>query len=97
MASGVERGFHAHRKLEQLAIAVSGSCTFVLDDGSVREEVRLDSADECLRIGAMVWREMRDFSADCVLLLLASELFDDGDYIRDYDEFVRHVESVRAR
>lgn len=94
MPSGAERGFHAHRKLEQLAIAVSGSCTFVLDDGSSREEVRLDRPDACLRIGPAVWREMRDFSADCVLLVLASERFEDGDYIRDYDEF---LESVRRK
>jgi dTDP-4-dehydrorhamnose 3,5-epimerase-like enzyme len=88
MASGVERGFHAHRKLEQLAIAVSGSCTFVLDDGSVREEVRLDRPDGALLMAPMVWHEMRDFSPECVLLVLASEPYSEDDYIRDYSEFL---------
>jgi dTDP-4-dehydrorhamnose 3,5-epimerase-like enzyme len=88
---GVERGFHAHRTLEQLIVAVSGSCTLVLDDGRTREELRLDDPDRGLRVGAMVWREMRDFSPDCVLLVLASQPFDESDYIRAYDDFVREV------
>ena len=89
MTTGKERGFHAHQTLEQLAIAVAGSCTFLLDDGTRREDIRLASPDEGLLMGTMVWHEMRDFSPDCVLLMLASGPFDEAEYIRDYDEFRR--------
>ena len=96
-APGAERGFHAHRTLQQLAVAVSGSCTFLLDDGTRQEEVRLDRPDTGLYIGAMVWREMRDFSPDCVVMVLASERYDERDYIRNRDDFLRHVASAGAR
>ena len=59
-----------------------------VDDGRERRDIRLDSPDLALHIGPMIWREMRDFSADCVLLVLASMHFDEGDYIRDYSEFL---------
>lgn len=91
---GSERGFHAHRTLRQLAVAVNGSCTFLLDDGTGREEVRLDRPDRGLYIGAMVWREMRDFSPDCVVMVLASEAYDEGDYIRNRDDFLSHVRAA---
>ncbi|WP_019671973.1 sugar 3,4-ketoisomerase [Psychrobacter lutiphocae] len=85
---GVSRGFHAHHQLQQLAVCVSGKCRMVLDDGHTKEEVWLDSPSKGLLIGDMVWREMHDFSDDCVLLVLASEHYDEADYIRDYDEFL---------
>jgi dTDP-4-dehydrorhamnose 3,5-epimerase-like enzyme len=85
------RGFHAHKKLNQVAICVSGSCTFVLDDGRERQEVRLTKPNEGLFIDKMIWREMKDFSSDAVLLVLASEHYDESDYIRNYDEFLRLV------
>lgn len=84
---GVSRGFHAHLDLKQLAICVKGSCRFVLDNGIVREEVLLDSPNKGLYIDSIVWREMHDFSEDCVLLVLASEHYDENDYIRDYTQF----------
>ena len=84
---GVTRGRHAHRRLTQLAVAVSGSCTMTLDDGERRASIRLDNPAEGLIIGSMVWREMSDFSPDCVLLVLADSPFDEDDYIRDYALF----------
>ncbi|MFQ3215742.1 sugar 3,4-ketoisomerase [Paraperlucidibaca sp.] len=86
--SGVARGFHAHRNLKQVAICVTGKCRMVLDDGATREEAWLDSPIKGLIIGNLVWREMHDFSADCVLLVLASEHYNEADYIRNYDEFL---------
>jgi dTDP-4-dehydrorhamnose 3,5-epimerase-like enzyme len=83
----VPRGFHAHRALLQLAVCVSGSCRIVLDDGARQEEAMLDRPDRGLLIPKMVWREMHDFSPDCVLLVLASEYYDEADYIRDYEKF----------
>lgn len=88
---GVSRGFHAHKKLQQVAVCVTGRCRMVLDDGKKREEVWLESSTEGLLIGNMVWREMHDFSHDCVLLVLASEHYSEEDYIRDYEDFLRLV------
>ncbi len=84
----VARGFHAHKKLQQVAVCVTGRCRMVLDDGKKREEVWLDSPTKGLLIGNMVWREMHDFSNDCVLLVLASENYDECDYIRNYQDFM---------
>lgn len=84
----VRRGFHAHKALEQVAVCVKGSCTFLLDNGRERVECKLDTPSKGLYIGNMIWREMYDFSEDCVLIVLASELYDEADYIREYDNFL---------
>jgi len=86
---GVARGFHAHRNLKQVAVCVSGSCRFVLDNGKQREEVILDNPITGLLIDSLTWREMYDFSSDAVLMVLASEYYDELDYIRNYDEFLK--------
>ena len=86
---GVERGFHAHINLKQICIAVKGSCTFVLDDGRKREEIKLDNPNQGLFIEGLIWREMKNFTPDCVLVVLASEHYDESDYIRDYDKFLK--------
>ena len=88
---GSARGFHAHRSLEQLMICVAGSCRIVLDDGASRSEHLLNRPDEGLLVGPMTWREMHDFSSDAILLVLASGRFDEDDYIRDYDEFLKQL------
>lgn len=88
---GVERGFHAHKNLKQIAIAVSGSCTFILDNGDNREEVNLNNPNNGLYIEGLIWREMKDFTKDCVLLVIASEHYDEKDYIRDYQQFLKEV------
>lgn len=88
---GVERGFHAHKNLEQLCIAVKGSCTFVLDDGKKKKEIKLDNPNQGLYIENLIWREMKNFSSDCVLVVLASEHYDENDYIREYNKFLEVV------
>ena len=85
------RGFHAHIDLKQIAVCVKGSCRFILDNGHTREEVTLNSPTQGLYIDELTWREMHDFSEDCVLLVLASEHYDESDYIRDYQEFLKEV------
>ena len=86
---GVRRGFHAHKNLQQVAICVSGSCKFLLDNGKERvEDIVLDSPSKGLFIDKMIWREMYDFSEDCILLVLASDYYDERDYIRNYSEFL---------
>jgi hypothetical protein len=81
------RGKHAHRNLKQLAMAVAGACTFVLEDKSGITEVRLDDPAKGLLIGPGVWREMKDFSPDCVITVLASLPYEEDEYIRDFAEF----------
>ena len=88
---GVRRGFHAHLNLEQILVCVKGSCKIHLDDGTDTAEVVLDKPYEGLYIANNMWREMYDFSPDAVLLVLASEYYDEADYIRDYDKFMQFV------
>ena len=85
---GVARGFHAHMELEQAAVCVTGSCRMILDRGFGREEIILNSSTKGIYIPTRTWREMHDFSSDCVLLVLASQHYDEGDYIRDYSQFL---------
>lgn len=85
---GISRGFHAHKKLRQVAVCVTGRCRMVLDNGQKREEVWMDSAMQGVSLPPMVWHEMHDFSPDCVLLVLASENYDEADYIRNYENFL---------
>jgi len=89
----VRRGFHAHKNLRQIAVAVRGSCRFVFDDGNERVELLLDHSSQAILIEPMVWHEMYDFSEDCVLLVMADEFYEETDYIRDYDEFLKLVKS----
>lgn len=88
---GVRRGFHAHKCLKQILICVKGSCKILLDDGSQKMEVELDAPNKGLIIESNIWREMFDFSEDAVLMVLASELYDESDYIRNYDDFIEYV------
>ena len=85
---GTIRGKHAHKELKQVLICVSGACTIEceLPDGS-KTQHRLDWPDRGLLIEGLVWREMKEFSKDAVLLVLASEHYDEKDYIRDYNVF----------
>lgn len=89
---GVSRGFHSHKNLKQVAICVKGSCRFIIDDGKNRESVLLNSAEQGLFIDNNKWREMHDLSEDCVILVIASEHYNEDDYIRDYSEFLERVD-----
>lgn len=88
---GVRRGFHAHKCLKQILVCVKGSCKILLDDGAQKEEVLLDRPNKGLIIDSHIWREMFDFSEDAVLMVLASQLYDESDYIRNYDDFISYV------
>jgi dTDP-4-dehydrorhamnose 3,5-epimerase-like enzyme len=87
----VRRGGHAHKKLKQLLIAVTGSFDVVLDDGVTKQTVRLDRAYKGLYISNMVWRELENFSSGSVCLVLASMHYDEKDYYRDYKDFITDV------
>lgn len=91
LAQGAHRGFHAHKALHQYLICVHGNCEILLDDGTQRETVLLNNPGEGLYVGPGVWREMYAFSPGAVLLVLASEFYDEDDYIRDYDRFLNYA------
>ena len=84
---GAVRGGHAHRGLEQLMIAASGSFDVILDDGSDRKQLTLNRSYFGLYLPPMIWREMVNFSSGSVCMVLASAPYDEADYYRDYEEF----------
>ena len=88
---GVVRGRHAHKSLEQILVCIHGSCKVRLDNGREKKIVHLEKPYEGLYVGRNRWREMFDFSSDAVLRVFASEVYDEKDYIRDYDEFLKMV------
>ncbi len=85
---GEERGGHAHRRLEQLLVAVSGSFSVTLDDGHEQRTVFLNNPSQALYIGPGIWRTLENFSSGAVCLVLASHEYDEADYIREYDQFL---------
>ena len=96
LPSGESRGGHAHRQCEEFIIAVSGSFSVTLDNGSERETHYLNHPYEGLYVGAGIWRTLEDFSTGSVCLVLASEHFSEEDYIRDYDEFIQYVRKAHV-
>lgn len=92
----IRRGFHAHKKLQQILICTSGSCKILMDDGLEKTIVELSTPTVGLFLNNDIWREMYDFSDNAVLLVLASELYDESDYIRNYDDFLKYTRSKRG-
>lgn len=88
--AGAMRGGHAHKRLKQLLIALSGSFTVTLDDGHEKRKIQLNRPYQGLLIETGIWRTIDDFSSGAVCLVLASELYDESDYIYDYEEFLKY-------
>lgn len=91
---GVARGGHAHRTIEQFAVCLRGRVTMILDDGIARIRIELSTPTRGLYIPAMVWDEQQRFSEDALLLVLASKEYDEADYVRNYDDFRRLIDSA---
>lgn len=91
IAPGQWRGRHGHRRTELLVVALHGGCRVHLDDGKVTEEVALDDPARALQIGTWVWHELTDFTAGAAILVVASTLYDDAEYLRDYEAFRREA------
>ena len=85
---GAERGGHAHKELHQLIIAMSGSFDVVLDDGRNKKRIHLNRSYQGIYVCPMMWRELDNFSSGSVCMVLASNLYDEVDYYRDYDEYL---------
>ena len=90
---GAERGGHAHRDLQQLIIAMSGSFDVVLDDGASRRRIHLNRSYQGLYVCSMIWRELDNFSSGSLCMVLASNLYDEADYYRDYADFIAALAS----
>ena len=90
---GSERGGHAHKDLQQLIIAMSGSFDVVLDDGIEKKRFHLNRSYYGLYVSTMVWRELDNFSSGSVSMVLASNMYSEDDYLRDYREFLRHAKN----
>lgn len=87
---GESRGGHAHRELSQLIVAASGSFTVTLDDGNVKRTFVLNRPYQGLYVVPGIWRTLDDFSSGAVCLVLASQGYDEGDYIRNYNDFIEY-------
>ncbi len=96
---GESRGAHAHKELNQLIVAASGSFRVTLDDGNVKRSFVLNRPYQGLYVKPGIWRDLDDFSSGAVCMVLASEKYDVSDYIRNYDEFIafRHTENVKEK
>jgi hypothetical protein len=87
--SNAKRGGHAHKNLQQVLIAISGSFDVIIKDGITEKKITLNKPDKGLLINNNTWRELENFSSGAVCLVLASEVFDEADYIRDFDDFLK--------
>ncbi|MGO4716389.1 sugar 3,4-ketoisomerase [Bradyrhizobium sp. 2TAF24] len=92
---GAARAGHAHRKLHQLMIAMSGAFDVTLDDGKERKKFHLNRSYVGLYIAPMTWRDLDNFSSGAVCMNIASEYYDEADYMRTYDEFLQEIEKTR--
>ena len=91
---GESRGAHAHKNLKQLIVAASGSFSVTLDDGNVKRTFVLNRPYQGLLVAPGIWRDLFDFSSGAICLVLASELYEASDYIRDYEEFLQYKEQI---
>jgi hypothetical protein len=88
------RGHHAHKELQQAIFCISGSFKLIVNDGMNEEEVILNTPQKGVYLGEELWHAMSDFSANCIILVLSSDLYKETDYIRDFDEFKTHIKKI---
>lgn len=88
------RGKHAHKTVQEIVVALQGGCTVEVTDGSRSETVVLDSPTKAILLPGPVWRTLKDFQPDTILLIIADGVYDEADYLRDYDEFLAYVKML---
>lgn len=91
---GAERGGHAHKELEQVLIAISGSFDLIVDDGAHKERIHLNRPYYGVYVGSMIWREMDNFSSGSVCMVLASRPYTETDYYRNYNEYLMAIKNI---
>ena len=89
------RGFHAHKKLEQAIFCINGSFKLMADDGENKQYLYLNNPNQGIFIGRRLWHTMFEFSKDCIILALASDHYDESDYIREYENFIKYIKRVK--
>jgi hypothetical protein len=92
----IQRGQHAHKTLEQVMFCINGSCHVTLHDGHATQDVLLCQPNRGLYIGPRLWHSMQRFEDNCILLILASKLFNEDDYIRNYDDYLDYISAAAA-
>lgn len=90
-APGAIRGKHAHRELKQIIFSVRGEFTLLLDDGKNKQKIRMNVPNVGIRLDGLLWHDMVDFTPDCLIYVAADEIYNEADYVRDYDEYKRLV------
>lgn len=85
------RGYHAHKKLDQIIFCINGSFVLKLDDGKNKQKIVMNDNYYGVRLGPLLWHTMEKFSSDCVILVLASDYYKEGDYLRNYDDFIKYL------
>lgn len=94
--STAKRGGHAHKDQVELLVALSGSFNVILKDGTEEQTVTLNKPDKGLVISKNIWRELEDFSSGAVCLVIASDVFDENDYIRDFGEYQKYISEISS-
>lgn len=94
--SSASRGGHSHKELKQVLIAISGSFDVIVKDGATQEKITLNKPNVGLLINTNIWRELDNFSSGAVCLVLASAVFDESDYIRDFAQFLEYVQKTNS-
>ena len=92
---GAERGAHGHRRLQQFIVAMSGSFDVILDDGFEKRTIHMNRSYYGLYVSPLMWRDITNVSSGAVLMVLASELYDESDYFRDYARFLEAAKSLK--
>jgi len=90
------RGHHAHKKLDQIIFCINGSFILNLDDGQTKQKVLLNNPYQGVRLGPLLWHTMEKFSSDCVILVLASDYYEERDYLRNYDDFIKYLKQQKC-
>lgn len=90
---GTRRGVHANKYSKFLMVVMSGSCKVLVDDGYEKNIIELNHPNQALYLDKMVWKEMYDFSDNAVLLVISNQMYDENEYIRNYDEFIELIKS----
>ena len=85
------RGKHAHRNIEQVLFCINGSFEIILDDGKIKQKIKLDKPNKGVFIGSYVWNTMTNFSDNCIILVFASDFYKEDEYIRNYDVFLNEI------
>ncbi|WP_214847330.1 FdtA/QdtA family cupin domain-containing protein [Exiguobacterium sp. s193] len=97
LKTDLPRGFHAHKKLKQIIFCIQGECSLILDDGQTKSEILLNDNQNGILIDRMIWHEMLNFTDDCILMVLADDVYNESDYIRNYEEFLKELKSIESK